>query len=343
MVGRIVTSGGRRIYRIKCQVLPHLSGYVHLLLGTENAPTLVDAGSGENECPEQIRKGFEIVRQEFEPDFRPESIQRIVLTHTHIDHFGGAHDLRRLTGAEIWVHELEARSVCSFNERAAVSNCHFSTFLRECGIAEEMLEPVLRMFGFVAGRTESSPVARTLVGGEEFDGIRVFHFSGHSPGHIALLVDDCILVGDQILSSTLTQIWPESLVPHTGLAHYLESLDRLETLAVQWKREHGGHLTAIPSHEDIIMDIPRRVALVRKGTEHRNNRIMEILSRYEPPMTADEIARKMYLTAHAGRTVFALCDIGSRLEYLQQKGKIAVANYSEFSLTDTPVLRYCNC
>ena len=70
---------------------------------------------------------------------------------------------------------------------------------------------------------------------------------------------------------------------------------------------------------------------------------MEILSRYEPPMTADEIARKMYLTAHAGRTVFALCDIGSRLEYLQQKGKIAVANYSEFSLTDTPVLRYCNC
>lgn len=38
---------------------------------------------------------------------RPEEIKLIVLTHSHFDHSGSAHEIRDLTGAEIAIHESE--------------------------------------------------------------------------------------------------------------------------------------------------------------------------------------------------------------------------------------------
>ncbi|MBQ7814604.1 MAG: MBL fold metallo-hydrolase [Thermoguttaceae bacterium] len=135
---------------------------------------LIDAGSGSDESNADLESAFRTIREEFEPGFAPEKIRRILLTHSHIDHFGGANELRRRTGAEVWSHSFESRVVSSFNEQACVSNVRSFHFLREAGVDEAEIPGILDGFGFRPGRAKSTPVAKTLLGGETFGALKTF-------------------------------------------------------------------------------------------------------------------------------------------------------------------------
>ncbi|MDO4586932.1 MAG: MBL fold metallo-hydrolase [Planctomycetia bacterium] len=332
-----------RIYRIRCQVLPFLTGFVYLVF-RPNLPTiLIDAGSGEGSCFSDILAGFETIKTEFEPSFNEKvDIQRIILTHTHIDHFGGVHDLKRLTNAEVWVHVYESRIVCSYNERATVSHQMFKQYLRENGVHPNDIEPILNAFGFLPGRVRSTPVDHVLRGGETIDSMKFLHLPGHSCGHLAILIDNCLFSGDLILSKTLTQIWPETLIPHTGLTHYLYSINQLDELAHHFEKEEK-NLVIFPGHEEVIENVVRRIEIIRKSVERRNQSLLDILVRSENGLNIHEISKKMYLTSHINRTFFALCDVGCRVEYLQQNGKITVANYDQLDCMAYPVYLFQNC
>ena len=43
--------------------------------------------------------------------FTTEQISRIILTHCHIDHIGGVPEIRKRSGAAIYMHELDAQPV----------------------------------------------------------------------------------------------------------------------------------------------------------------------------------------------------------------------------------------
>ncbi len=341
-VQRFESPSGLRIYRIRAQVLGHLVGYPQLILGPDTEPTFVDAGSGEGPCPDQIATGLTVINREFEP-VDPSRISRLIISHGHIDHFGGARDLKRIFGAEIWMHSYESRILSSFNERAAVSNQYFMNFLIHCGVPAGLVPEVIRNFGFLPGRVPSAFVEHPVFGGEQLDGLVLHHLPGHSPGHLAIEAGPFILSGDLILSKTLTQIWPERVTPHTGLRHYMDSIEKLNKLALDFERRNGQKLLALPAHEEVIADLPARIELVRKSVDRRNDRLLEILRKSERPMTTWEISRKMYLTCNSNRALFALSDVGSRIEYLQQLGKIAVANYEEIDYTGPAAFAYSSC
>ena len=328
-----------RIYRIKAQVLPSLAGYIHLLLGENLPPSLIDAGSGEGDCPGQILAGLETINRQFER-VSPSDIERIILTHTHVDHFGGAHELKRLTNASVWVHRFESRVVSSYNERATVSNARFASYCLDCGIEPNQVDVVLRDFGFLPGRIAATGVDRALDDGFS-DGMMTFHhFPGHSAGGLGIAIGPILFSGDLILSKTLTQIWPASLFPFTGLDRYLDSIDRLAHWVTETAQTTGCSPVIFPGHEEVVADIPSRIALVKKSTLRRNGRTLDIIARATEPPTADEIARKLYLTSHSNRVFFAICDVGARLEYLQLHGELAVANYEQLPAMQHPVYRW---
>lgn len=302
---------------------------------------LVDAGSGSDESNADLESAFRTIREEFEPDFAPEKIRRILLTHSHIDHFGGANELRRRTGAEVWAHSFESRVVSSFNEQACVSNVRSFHFLREAGVPEAEIPAILDGFGFRPGRAKSTPVAKTLLGGESFGALKTFYLPGHSPGHLAFQLDDVILTGDLLLSKTLTQIWPSRLTPRTGVWNYVRSLRTLARIGERYERAAGRKLVALPAHEAPIFDVPNRVRQVVRGMERRNARLFALLEEAEEPLTTLEIARRMYWSGRPNREFFAISDVGARVEFLQQLGLISVANYDEISVAE-PALRFRN-
>jgi len=74
---------------------------------TEEGLILIDTGLFEN-----VYLTLEAIR---EAGFDPKSIRHIMLTHCHIDHAGGAAALQQLTGARLWLSEIDA----DFREKPA--------------------------------------------------------------------------------------------------------------------------------------------------------------------------------------------------------------------------------
>lgn len=328
-----------RIYRIETTVFPHLSAYVYLAMGERFAPVLIDAGSGELDSPQEILSGLERIAPDFGERFAPTDVQTILLTHAHIDHFGGANELSRRLGASVACHRFDSRIIESFSERASVANARYGTFLAEMGVESERIDPVLRGFGFLPGRVRSTPVDRTLDEGDEFGPFRVHYFPGHSAGAIALEIGDFLISGDLLLAKTLTQIWPERIMPQTGLIRYLESIEKLRTL-LETRQNQRRPLILLPGHEASIQDPLKRIELVVQSTMRRNDRLLAILKRSDSAMTGFELSRRLYLTTHMSRTFFALADTAARLEYLQLHGRLAADNYDDLAAGTTQAVRY---
>ncbi|MGI6416845.1 MAG: MBL fold metallo-hydrolase [Thermoguttaceae bacterium] len=322
---------GARVYRISCDVLPLLSGRVYLILGTDT-PTLVDTGSGSGICTSQIFQGLEEVRTRFGEAFSWRDLGRVVLTHAHIDHFGGLPEIVRRTGAEVAVHALDRRAVEAYDERAARSNFAFDRFLRQAGVPGDRRREVLAEFGYVKGRIESVAVNRELADGENAGPFRVIHTPGHSPGHVCLAVGDILLAGDHILAKTVSQLWPESVAACTGLGHYLDSLEKIERC--------GPFRLVMGGHEPVIHDLAQRLEEIRAAHQRRLERLIEILSGAPEPLCVDQLSERMYSRQRGYPALLALTDVGARVEHLEQLGRITIADIDQLSEQPCPVFRY---
>ncbi len=331
-VKRFVSHGGARVYRIPFEAFPGLTGRVYLVLDA-GPPTLVDAGTGEGKSTGQVLDGLRTVRREFGEAVRLADVRRILVTHAHVDHFGGLAELVGRTKAEVGVHSLDRRQIEAYDERAAVANHAMACFLKRAGVAPERRQPVIEAFGYRPGRVRSVPVDFAPCDGGRLDGLRFVHTPGHSPGHVCIVVDDDVLLaGDHVLARTVPQQWPESTAPYTGLGHYLDSLEkvgRLDRVEV-----------ALGGHEPPVRDLPKRIDEIRQTHHRRVDRLLRILARAPHPLTIDEITEQMYSHQEGIYAMLALADVGSRVEYLDQRGRLAIANLDEVAGHDHQVYRY---
>lgn len=330
-VKRFVSDTGARVYRIPCDAFPGLSTRVYLVLDA-GPPTLVDVGSGEGESIGQVLRGFDTVRREFGEPVRLTDVRRILITHAHVDHFGGLWELTRQTGAEVGVHALDRRLIADYAERAVVANHALGCFLKRAGVEPERQAGVIRAFGYTSDRVRSVPVDFALGDGEQLDGLRFVHAPGHSPGHVCIAVGDVLLAGDHVLARTVPQQWPESTAACTGLGHYLDSLEKVRRL---------GHFeVTLGGHEPPIHDLPKRIDEIHQTHRRRLDRLLDVLAKAPRPLTIDEITERMYSRQEGFYAMLALTDVGARVEHLDQRGRLAIANLDEVEGDEIPVYRY---
>ena len=334
-VQRWTARNGLRIYRIRHQPYPYLSGYVYLIVGKDFPPTMFDAGSGEGTSFRGILEGLEIVRAKWEEKFDPKQIEDIIISHAHIDHFGGTCLLKEKTGAKIHAHLYDVPVIECYKERTTIAGAGHRNFLHTCGMSEEQIEPVLKVFGYVPERVSSVRIDSVLEDGDKINGLEVLHFPGHSAGHIGLRVGEYLLTGDLILSQTLTQNWPATFFPFCGFARTVESMKKLSQLT----KSPDPPQMLLPGHEDPIPKIQQRIDMVKKSEDRRNNRLMRLLNESKEGMTINELAKMMFWTAHINRTFFALADVAARLEYLMLCGSVSAVNY-EVLFPGATVLRW---
>ena len=78
------------------------------LVDCGESSALVDTGAGINT--------HEIINNIKNDKLNPQNISHILLTHSHADHSSGAAELQKITGAEVFVSEIEAEMLSSTDE-----------------------------------------------------------------------------------------------------------------------------------------------------------------------------------------------------------------------------------
>jgi glyoxylase-like metal-dependent hydrolase (beta-lactamase superfamily II) len=144
--------------------------------------TLVDCGLAK--APPRIVAGLAAIGR------RPADVTRILLTHVHPDHAGGAAEMSRRTGADVWVHEGDHPSATS----GTVAQKADQRFLLG-RLFSRLPDPAFEPFtpGPLLRDGEVLPVA---------GGLRVVHTPGHSPGHVSFLHEPTrtLVTGDSMFN-----------------------------------------------------------------------------------------------------------------------------------------------
>jgi glyoxylase-like metal-dependent hydrolase (beta-lactamase superfamily II) len=121
----------------------------------------------------------------------PQSVKRIIMTHSHLDHIGCLPEIREaLPHAEIWMHSEEARYLERDDETVVYGNRMFESMVRA-------------QYTITKGRFVV-PIKKKLEGGEALSlgglEFKVVHIPGHSAGSIGLFSEDhkLLMSGDTI-------------------------------------------------------------------------------------------------------------------------------------------------
>lgn len=157
----------------------------------DGSVTLVDCGLSK--APPRIVAGLAAMGK------RPADVNRIILTHAHPDHAGGAASLAATTGATVHLHADDVEYAAR-GRKAAVD----SSFL------------LGRLFNRLPGSTFPPVAAESFADGDVLDvggGLRVLHTPGHSPGHVSLLHEPTklLITGDALMNVLGTRISPAVL------------------------------------------------------------------------------------------------------------------------------------
>ena len=219
------TSGGEGIHRIPLEVFPDFWAYVYVVMAGDHW-ILIDSGSGTDTSHENLLSGLQQVGVE------PSSLTHILLTHAHIDHYGGLVKLRPLTNAKIVVHELDVQTVADHEVRLAHTSRHLDSFLAGTGLVEETRADILNIYRYAKASYRSIPVDLTYEAlGMKLGHLEFIHLPGHCPGHVAIRLDDVIFCGDTVVVGVTPHLSPESINSYSGLGRYLDSLARFQRWA----------------------------------------------------------------------------------------------------------------
>ncbi|PWH12912.1 MAG: MBL fold metallo-hydrolase [Anaerolineae bacterium] len=317
------TSGGARVFAIPLQLFPILRGFVYLVVEEgEHHPclTLIDSGSGMSDSNAGLLAGLRAVGELLGKAVDFAQLDRILITHGHIDHFGGCAQLREQTSAKVYIHELDLRNLTNYEERIVVVSKHLEEFLVEAGASEALRHRCLELYRITKSLGRSITVHGTYEA-ENFQigRFQVLHVPGHCAGHVVLKLDNVLFSGDMVLSHITPHQAPERLTHYTGLGHYLESLARLESWARDIEMTFGGH--GAP-----IMDLEKRIQEIREVHQERLAIVLDILKQ---PHTITEVSQKLFGEVSGYNILLALEESGAHVEYLYQRGLLEIANLQD--------------
>jgi glyoxylase-like metal-dependent hydrolase (beta-lactamase superfamily II) len=328
-VRRFHTVAGVRIYCLSVETFPHHVNNVYVVLEGDSR-LMFDCGSGAPSSRRDLALGFAVVRAIFDEPVKYETLDWVVVSHAHFDHFGGANLVKEQTSARLAVHELDARVLSCFAERIVIASKDCDVFWQRAGVPADDRSDLRAMYTSAKSAFRAQEVDRLLRDGDTIGpGYRVHHVPGHCPGLMCLQVNDVLLTSDHVLSRITPHQFPQAITPFAGLEHYFHSLAKI--------RKVEGINFALGGHEEPIWDLRARIDQI--ALFHRE-RLAKVAAICATPKTVVQVAHGMFGDQQDYSRILALDEAGAHVEYLHQLGQLKIANLDEVARAGEPVIEY---
>ena len=266
--------------------VPTVSAY---LLRGDGADTLVDcgiaAGIGDGDPGPDGTAAVAAALAAAGSDL--ERLERLVVTHAHIDHFGLAGEVVRRSGGELWMHRRTDLDLAKYDDPEEAVDRR-TLMLADHGLfGDELTETSEGLRDWLPVMPSIGRPSRLLDGGEALTAggrtWEVVHTPGHSPGHVCLwnAAERLLCSGDHLLQIVSPPVTFERGFEPDPLGSYLESLDRVRDL---------GPELVLPGHGPPFRDGARRAETIAAGKRRRLAQVRELVDsrpRTVPELTAD--------------------------------------------------------
>ena len=325
------TSRGAQVFAIPVEAFPNFFAYAYLVQ-TGDMLVLIDTGSGSEQSHETLQAGLEQAGAVLGKPLGFADLTHILVTHGHIDHFGGLVRIRDLTKAQVGIHELDFQTVAHHEEKLAVMGRRLDVFLKQWGVGEEVRSYLLQMYRFTKAFYRSVKIDFTFDDSHMTVGpFEMLHVPGHCPGHVAIRLDDVVFCGDLVVEGVTPHQSPEELTPFLGLNHYLISLALFE----RWT---GNARLVLSGHDAPISNLKERITGIRANLSYR---LHQTLEGFTEPDTVANVCKLVYGEIGGYNSLLVQEKMGAYVEYLYQRGFLEISNLGELEGGDGyPVIRY---
>ncbi len=278
--------------------------------------TLIDTGPRTEKAQLALEAGLARL------GYAPDDLDRILITHAHVDHFGLASDLVSLSGAEVLTHHWNERSLGDYSADRERRVAFYGTLLRQAGVPEKVMTAVGRVT--LGVRVFARPVS-VNVALDEGDAVRlagrewqVLHTPGHAAGLVCLYEPQSrtLLSSDHLLRDISSNPVVEPPPPGEterlhSLALYRASLQRVAAL---------GAAQALPSHGPVVDDVPGLVDRRLAFHERRAERVLAALR--GGARTTWDVTQILFPDRSPMDIFLAVSEIIGHLDLLEIEGRI---------------------
>lgn len=288
---------------------------VYALVGA-NGWALVDAGMGTPDARAAFTAGLE------RAGLHLTDLQALVLTHHHPDHIGLSGELQEQSGARVYMHPIDERSVRILREGTMPKRFDaVSSFFKQHGLEHtelwytrtdpQAIRTMLHVPPHEAFVLVEDGVSIDLVG----ERYRVLWVPGHCDGQIVLFRerDGVFVAADHVLPRITPNIGLYSPFDRPNpLGDYLDSLRKVEHLPAS---------LVLPGHGEPFADLGGRTREILQHHDRRLAQILDLLK--EHPQHAADLTRQMFparrIENHESLRM-AMAEIMAHLEYLRLQG-----------------------
>ncbi|MBL8953248.1 MAG: MBL fold metallo-hydrolase [Myxococcaceae bacterium] len=280
--------------------------------------SLFDCGCGTDEGLAALREGLASRGLEVK------HLNRVIVSHGHVDHYGNAQTLAEESGCEVFVHPHDLEKIVGEGRWYRQLEKSWGYFLR-LGVPEATLNAMLD--GAKRSRPYARPVDRarvkTLAGGDalqfKYFDAKVLHLPGHTPGLVCLHVEKrkLLFADDHVLAKVSPNPLLDLSLGETddtkfkALVSYYRSARAVKAMELECLLP--GHGEAFKGHVELLEGLFQFYEL-------RQNRIMKRLG--SEPATVYELVSAVFPRVDIGRMYLMLSEVMGNVEVLEERGEL---------------------
>lgn len=284
----------------------------------ENGLLVFDPGLGTEKSQSALAEGFARIGRRFE------EVNRIIISHGHIDHFGAA----------AWVAEQAGRAIpilihAADSDKVLETGAYWPALLRnnaahfvQLGMPMQLLEETAADIDRNAGLGRRLATVDSLIPGDTITcrhvTLEVHHMPGHTTGLCCLYEPRHRLLfsADHLLE----RVSPNPIIDlrqdgkrssFRPLVSYFESIDKVRSLDVDF---------VLPGHAEPFSDCHKVADSLFGFYLRRQMKILEILGR--GPLTVYEIMKELFLSGEGFELIMMMSETLGNLELLESRGEV---------------------